>query len=94
MPDDRPCPAYPDRPDHEDFRRLASIVSAQDVFAHALGGFEPMLAPVADVDSVIYVAQQRAVRVRRDLGSDPTTAIVVTWIDGFMAGQAFARHNS
>ena len=84
-------PAFPDRPQTEDFDLMSEAVSAIDRAVDS--GVDPedifALAGVAS-RSVTYMAAQRAMRagIVPDKDNIQTAA---AWVDGFVVGAMFAR---
>lgn len=90
MTDDRPSADFPNRPDHPDFRRLAAIARALDSRAEEEGfDLREHLAQYLDPESVLYVAQQRALRIHTD--ADVLAARWAAWLDGLVMGMEMAR---
>jgi len=72
---------------------LSRIIIDQDnrATSHA-DSFEELIAEVADVPSLAYMASQRAMRARILLTSGPIEARLASlWIDAFIAGAKFAK---
>lgn len=91
--DGRPSLAFPGRPDHPDFRRLAALARSLDIRAEQSGfDFRRHLGQYLDSASIIYVAQQRALRIGDD--ADPLAQRVVAWIDGLVLGLEMARQGN
>lgn len=97
-------PAFPNRPDHKDFYALALTVQDNDHAADNAtdGMFDDMIARHVDKASLLYMAQQRALRslqlmrmemVSRGVDASVTnhieSAMIGTWVDGFMCGVNF-----
>ena len=83
-------PAFPDRPQTEDFDLMSEAVCAIDRAVDS--GVDPedifALAGVAS-RSVTYMAQQRAMRAGINVEDNVQTA--AAWVDGFVVGAMFAR---
>lgn len=81
--------AYPNRPDHPDFWTLSKTVILMDEDATMMG-FKWMvdILPM-DMDSLIYVADQRALRAIQLGTLGPSL-----WLDGFMTGARYRLHKS
>ena len=83
-------PAFPDRPQTEDFDLMLEAVLKLDGAADA--GLDPedifILAGI-DSRSVTYMARQRALRAQQLPDGDLKTA--AAWVDGFMLGLHVAR---
>lgn len=85
----------PNRPNHDDFWLMSAIVQDIDAASEDVG-FERTIGNV-DPESLCYVAEQRALRVRlaqqiRSQGE--VEALAAAWIDGFVAGREFNRRKS
>jgi hypothetical protein len=82
--------SFPNRPDHPDFWLMAECV--QDVDAAADDGIamERIIGKV-DMNSLAYMASQRALRLGRGVDPRVTAAIGAGWLDGFMAGVNFQK---
>jgi hypothetical protein len=75
------------RPDHPDFWKLSNVVIQIDAMAEQHQGFAEIVGAVIDIDSVTYMAEQRAIRAMGPNASPATMSLIgATWIDGFMAG--------
>jgi hypothetical protein len=75
------------RPEHPDFWKLSEVVIQIDAMAEQHQGFTEIVGRMIDVDSVTYMAEQRAIRAMGPNASPATRALIgATWIDGFMAG--------
>jgi hypothetical protein len=92
-------PRFPDRPAHQDFEAIASIVRGQDDEADS-GQSRVVFDRTADLASLSYMAKQRALRVvmRADLTDHPQVALIVAlvgsaWLDAFCAGTAYGRQH-
>ena len=77
---------------------MSQILNDQDARATRQAGsidshsFENLIAKVADVHSLIYMASQRARRARVMLTEGPIDVRLTSlWIDAFLAGVAFER---
>lgn len=82
--------SFPGRPDHPDFWLLAEVVTNQDNKSENVSTKEEQLGQVADPDSLLYVAQQRALRALGPKASTGQLArMAAVWLDAFMAGAAF-----
>lgn len=83
-------PAFPDRPQTEDFDLMSEAVCAIDRAVDS--GMDPedifALAGVLS-RSVTYMAQQRAMRAGINVEDNVQTA--AAWVDGFVVGAMFAR---
>jgi hypothetical protein len=85
-------PRFPDRPTHPDYWRISEILLANDGDATEGGKTIPEItAAVVDIESLTYVAKQRAGLMCQALGLDPRLAIYLStaWIDAFTAGATF-----
>jgi len=75
------------RPDHPDFWTLSNVVIQIDAMAEQHQGFTEIVGRMIDIDSVTYMAEQRAIRAMGPNASPATRSLIgATWIDGFMAG--------
>jgi hypothetical protein len=80
-------PRFPDRPSHPDFWRLVSVVNQIDGAATEGGkSVEEIYADIADLPSVLYMAEQRGLRI----GVDRVPAQIL-WLDAFAAGVRFTQ---
>lgn len=90
-------PRFPNRPQHEDFWRLSEIILQLDAEAQATGVID--ISDVvqklvgADLDSIHYMAVQRALFIRGAAGLG-TEQMAAGWIDGFLAGVLFQQRRS
>jgi hypothetical protein len=95
QPDDfRPNAEYPDRPDHQDFRDLARIVSDMDATAEAQGWEHVFIPMGVDGESLAYVVKQRVARAQQLLTDDGTTEwdrMGILWIDAFTTAVKWMR---
>lgn len=78
------------RPDHDDFWLMAEAVQDLDSAAEDVG-FERTVATAADMESLIYMAQQRLLRSEMQGGASDEVKKIALWCDGFMLGQQFAK---
>jgi len=82
---------FPGRPDHPDFWKLSEVVLSLDAPADEVGASALLDActkvPI-DLDTVMYMATQRASRV---YGASLAGLVAGLWIDGFMAGERYSR---
>lgn len=83
---------FPERPDHPDFWMMSQIITDQDnrATSHA-DSFESLIAEVVDVQSLIYMASQRALRARILTTGSFEEKMISMWIDAFVAGVEFAK---
>lgn len=80
-------PRFPDRPQHPDFWRMVGIVNYLD--GEALeGGRDPekIVGEYVDMDSLIYLAKQRVLRLRGHI--DPAAGLAL-YMDAFAVGYKF-----
>lgn len=82
-------PNHPGRPDHPDFWKLSEIILEMDgKFSEGEGeDFEAFIREQIDVDSVTYMALQRALRLQ-GRGLDSIAAI---YLEAFIVGRTFER---
>lgn len=82
------------RPDHPDFWTLAAILQDFDNAADDKMGLDRLLGSRIDMDTLMYVVQQRTMRI--DHGARPMQAAKLgsMWIDGFAAGLEFQRRST
>lgn len=89
---------FPNRPDHADFWLLAEIVQDFDSAADDGTKFDRLVAPIVDIPSLTYVAEQRALRMQ--MADNPLIVqsaqtrmikLQAAWIDGFVAGASFHK---
>lgn len=91
---------FPNRPDTPDFWRLAAVVQDFDSATDDGTAFDRLVSPIIDTESLIYVAQQRALRAsmanpltgRRPIIDEVKLAAV--WIDAFVAGAMYAKRKA
>lgn len=86
--------SFPGRPDHPDFWAMAQILMSMDasVVLNTGGTAIPALAKI-DLDVLVYIAKQRALRMMMQPGrSDNTAALGAMYMDGFTAGVQWAEH--
>lgn len=84
-------PDYPDRPQHPDFHRLMGVVAYLD--GQAVEGNKPadeVAAQVVDMESLEYMAIQRAIRASQITGL-PVPTLASLYLDGFVTGVFFQR---
>ena len=83
-------PAFPDRPQTEDFDLMSEAVCAIDRAIDSGADPEDIFALAGVVSrSVTYMAAQRAMRAGVNVKDDTLTA--AAWVDGFVVGAMFAR---
>lgn len=82
---------YPERPNHPDFWVLSRIIIDQDKRAEGPMPLEDMVAQVADVRSVSYMASQRALRAAGPIVATryAHARLQAVWMDAFLAGATF-----
>lgn len=80
-------PNFPDRPDTDDFWRLSKIVNELDDLAQDKGWLAAMDTIPCDVESMLYMAKQRAAMAQQLLAKVPEAErLSVQWTDAFAAG--------
>src|SRR4051812_38164089 len=82
-------PNHPDRPQHPDFWRLSEIILELDgkFSEEGMENFDDFVNGEVDLDSIMYMAMQRALRLRgRNLGS-----ISAIYVEAFLVGRRFER---
>ena len=84
-----PDPQFPNRPQHVDFWRMAAAVKVNDHIAES-GDMERLFAEV-DHRSLMYMAEQRALRAMDKFPEPDLTTMSSVWLDGFMAALRFAE---
>lgn len=88
-------PRFPNRPQHPDFQKMSAAVRALDAAGDSGQSLEEIVAGHdVDVDSLIYMANQRALRAVLLFESSPApdeAKYSANWIDGFMAGLKIER---
>lgn len=77
-------PRFPDRPQHEDFWIISQALRDHDAAADA-GKFKDLFKDIVDMNSLNYAAFQRSLRIGAGSGG------AALFMDGFMAGYAFAK---
>lgn len=93
----------PGRPDHPDFWKLSGVLLLLDGRMESVKSlpkadqeavFVDTITEIVDLESIVYVAQQRAVRVLPPDADLRTTAVVTSiYIDAFIAGANYERSN-
>lgn len=84
-------PQFPERPQHPDFHRLMDAVNYLD--GESSEGNRPaheVAAELIDVDSLDYMAMQRAKMMSRLTGV-PVHVLASIWMDSFCAGVKFQQ---
>lgn len=82
---------FPDRPQHPDFWKLVEVVNHLDGEAGEGGrSADDIIRDDIDEASLVYMAQQRAMRGRM-IGGANVVGMTTCWIDGFLAGVRFAN---
>jgi hypothetical protein len=80
-------PQHPDRPQTKDYWKLSEILLKLDGrFTEDVADFGAFLKAIVDKESVLYVADQRALRFE-SFGLGPLAAL---WLDGFLIGNEWA----
>jgi hypothetical protein len=87
---------FPDRPDHPDFWRLSESVLKQDgKFSEGNEPFETVMAQMVDVESIVYMADQRADFLLDKTGAPKTLMLkgllMSMYLDGFTTGVGFTQ---
>ena len=96
-------PALPQRPDHPDFWKLSNLILKYDGrMQEGEPGktieqlFEESISEIVDLDSVSYMAFQRALRVvgienpiQLIQSKELLVAIAAAWLEGFVIGNGF-----
>jgi len=87
---------FPNRPDHPDFWRLSESVLKQDgKFSEGVDPFETVMAKIVDVESVIYMAEQRANFLIDRTGVPHSTVLqgllMSVYLDAFTTGVGFQQ---
>lgn len=87
-------PAYPARPQHPDFWRLVEVITQLDG-AVTEGGKAPqeILAADVDLDSLMYLIQQRVLRVTMAAPALQSVepALMAVYLEAFALGTRFAQ---
>lgn len=83
---------FPDRPQHPDFERMSAVVIKLDLDAEAGIALTNLVG--ADLESVVYMADQRALRSfgpKRWALASPTLrqGILALYLDAFALGAGF-----
>lgn len=88
-----PDPRFADRPEHEDFWALSSIVRGVDAISDADNdGRSVFLHTGIDPASMVYMAKQRALRGKEKLTDvGRVESAVILWVDGFTMGYLLAQ---
>lgn len=95
MPNDRPNAMFPNRPDHEDFRLLSSVIRVADAYMEELKDLPAVMLDVIDMKSMEYVTEQRVMMTAAKVGQrlDVMQKIFAqaSWMDAFYMGYRFAQ---
>lgn len=85
-------PQFPNRPSHEDFWLMAEVVQDLDSAADDSAGFNRLVSPLVDPESLTYMASQRGLRASYATpnGGDQVM-LAAAWLDGFVAGALFTK---
>jgi hypothetical protein len=85
-------PRFPNRPNHPDFWMMSKAVISLDTASDTGVSFADTVGDI-DIDSLAYMAQQRALRAATILATPVTreSRIMATWLDGFMVGVKFQK---
>lgn len=90
--DDLTDPKYPDRPQHPDFWHLSEIVLEMDGKFQEEGDktdIEEYVAEEIDLDSLMYMGLQRALRIQgMETGMH---AMATLYIEAFLVGRRYER---
>ena len=80
------------RPDHPQLERMLAAIVSLDEASDNGTSFAEVIGDI-DLDSLAYVARQRALRAAMILAEpvDRNQQIMATWLDGFMAGVKFQQ---
>lgn len=81
---------FPNRPTHDDFWLLCEIVQDYDSAADDGATVEQLVNPVVDLESLLYTAEQRALRASKAL-RDPFLALQAMWLDAFIVGALYQK---
>lgn len=90
---------FPNRPNHPDFWLMAEIVQDMDAAAEDKVGLQRIIGDI-DLQSLAYVAEQRAMRAAMWAKSDPLASadpiaqLGGMWIDAFKAGVEFQKRRN
>lgn len=81
-------PGFPDRPDHPDLWLISQAVLDLDAQADSGQGTPEIVGRHVDLESAVYMAGQRMLRVVARTHGDRIAPVQVTtaWLDGFIAG--------
>lgn len=82
------------RPEHPDFWLLSQTVIDNDALSDNGGSFDGIISEIVDVESLLYMGDQRMLRSRAMLGrmDDNTKAcLIAMFIDGFMIGAKYQK---
>lgn len=83
---------HPGRPQHRDMSRLSEIILQLDGKTEEPGfDLNAVLRPIADPETVTYVAMQRGLRGVAQTVLHPQASLASSWMDGFMAGATFTQ---
>lgn len=88
-------PAFPDRPQTQDFWRLADVALAHDATSYETDGIDSIVTGMVDLPSLMYVAQNRiGTAYGIDLDAVPTVVklrFLAIYLDAFALGVDFER---
>ncbi len=85
--------SHPNRPDHPDFWKLAAIIQDYDSAAEDGIALERLVSPVVDMESLLYMAEQRGLRMK-PATSGEAIKLAATWLDGFVVGARYRQTNN
>lgn len=88
---------FPNRPDHPDFWLISQALIDTDAQADSGQSFPDITGRIVDVASVMYAAEQRAMRGLVSLHGRMTTeesdrnkgTLTALWVDAFVAGARY-----
>jgi len=87
--------SFPDRPDHVDFKLLSRLMIELDENPEYAADFPAYVASIADPESLIYMANGRAMMALDTMGQRRTlewlAAFGAMYLDGFMLGYEFSK---
>jgi hypothetical protein len=88
-------PRFPDRPQHPDFWTLSRIINELDDLAETKGWLVATSTVPVDIESMVYMARQRAAMALDLLkGSDDTERMGLLWMDAFILGVRYGMEST
>ena len=82
-------PRFPDRPNHPDFYLISQALIDTDARADAGEDLGSIVSDVVDPASLLYAADQRALRMAPFASQAESAKMKSIWIDAFNAGAVY-----